>query len=321
MVEEKARTWIKPYVRADGVRVHGHWRRAKPSGFRQLPRPSGFSDVQLRNVLSGIAHQETTGQTLLPEGDYPPHEVFFGLLDVDDEKGREQIADTLDKLGRVHAFRSSSSSPLRVCPIVNGQILTEDAPEDAVSSGCYNAAPRDPDITEADDVPCWPASIFVSVDHADDVGVSLLHEIGHYVDQQMFGRGKWKSVDEAFKAKRKSPLGKVMDALEASTAMQGIAATREAGGSVDAIVRRADGRTERTQIEIDKDYCNYLLNPAEAFARAYSQWVALRSGMRSSDEFFRNRTLSRGALYPEQWDDDDFEPIARALDKLFGHKA
>lgn len=308
-------------MRADGVRVHGHWRHlGSASSLRRVSRPEG-SDLEIRNFLSSrVAQTSALGE--IPPGEYPPTDVFYGLLATSDDEGYAKINDTLAKLGEVHTFRSTKESPLHFCPILNGQILSPDAPEDAVSSGCYNAAPRDPEISEEEfdpDIhPCYPASIFVSVEHADDADISLLHEIGHYVDQQMIGDGRYESTKAAFSEDRKaSSLGRLMNKLEKSRALQAIAYTRDSVVTVDALVRRSDGTVTRKRMEVDRDFCSYLLDPIEAFARAYSQWVALRANMSESREFILNRTLSRGALYPEQWDDDDFEPIAREFDRLF----
>lgn len=58
----------------------------------------------------------------------------------------------------------------------------------------------------------------------------------------------------------------------------------------------------------------YYLRPREMFARAYAQYIALRSG----DEVMLDQILRRKADFPgTQWDDADFGPVAKAFDELF----
>ena len=79
-----------------------------------------------------------------------------------------------------------------------------------------------------------------------------------------------------------------------------------------------DENGERVEyITTDKKFVKYLLDPTEMFARAYAQWVTTRSYLPGAKEFIHDRTPSGRAFYWEQWDDEDFAPIAKALDKLF----
>jgi len=60
-------------------------------------------------------------------------------------------------------------------------------------------------------------------------------------------------------------------------------------------------------------YDGYLLDPQEAWARAYAQWVAERGD---------DPELSKGIgdlkyITPLQWPNDDFAPIAKAFDDYF----
>ncbi len=64
-----------------------------------------------------------------------------------------------------------------------------------------------------------------------------------------------------------------------------------------------------------------IIRPRENFARAYAQYIALRSGnetmIRQIDE--TNKFTKSGGM-PLQWEWDDFEPIARGFDRLFKKK-
>lgn len=60
---------------------------------------------------------------------------------------------------------------------------------------------------------------------------------------------------------------------------------------------------------------SYLKAPSEVFARSFLQWIALRSG---NETLLKEIRLMRdGWMFKDwQWDDDEFLPIARALDDL-----
>ena len=70
-------------------------------------------------------------------------------------------------------------------------------------------------------------------------------------------------------------------------------------------------------VDIDHAYVEYLLEPKELFARSYVQYIVVNS---------QNRVLQRQlddlrqepltSLYPLQWDEEDFLPIADALDAV-----
>ena len=62
----------------------------------------------------------------------------------------------------------------------------------------------------------------------------------------------------------------------------------------------------------------YLLRPTEMFARSYSQFIAERAG---SSELLKElggvRSRPIEVLYPEQWNETDFRPIAEEFVALF----
>jgi hypothetical protein len=74
---------------------------------------------------------------------------------------------------------------------------------------------------------------------------------------------------------------------------------------------------------VDHEFVRYLLRPGEMFARSYAQYIAHRSRDATFlGELIAERTVNEEArvgsmLYPDQWDDDDFVPVAAAMDKLF----
>lgn len=83
----------------------------------------------------------------------------------------------------------------------------------------------------------------------------------------------------------------------------------------------APGMSEVTW-EISYESMKNMRRPREAFARAYAQYIALRSGdevlTRQIDESNKFKNQAEGA--PVQWDWQEFEPIARSFDRLFEKK-
>jgi hypothetical protein len=69
-----------------------------------------------------------------------------------------------------------------------------------------------------------------------------------------------------------------------------------------------------TQRSID-----YFTSNHEMFARAYAQYIATESGNPKMLEQLKERqgVPTGGARYPDQWDDDDFVPIAQEIEKIF----
>jgi len=114
--------------------------------------------------------------------------------------------------------------------------------------------------------------------------LTLAHEIGHFLDHHGIGTaGVYSSRFEP------AIMGDVMRALAASDAIKGLLATTPT------------------------KYTRYLLQPHEQWARAYAQWVALRSG----DSVLRGQLAATLSEANRQWADADFLPIAAAIDRLF----
>ena len=92
-----------------------------------------------------------------------------------------------------------------------------------------------------------------------------------------------------------------------------------ADGIFDAIDSSA-GRTELERAFFNsfgdtRDHIEYLLRENETFARAYSQYIAIRSGdpiLLSQLNYHRSKYILRNGL----WEDDDFVPIAEEFDKM-----
>lgn len=132
------------------------------------------------------------------------------------------------------------------------------------------------------------------------IGKSLttVHEFGHYLDYQDFGGTTMMASRHALTAEWQA----FRTAVASSPEMREILS--------DAI----------DQLSPTRDHATYLLKPEETFARAYAQWIALKSGSKTlKKDLARFRKLP-GVDAHRQWSDENFAPIADALDALFASR-
>lgn len=126
---------------------------------------------------------------------------------------------------------------------------------------------------------------------------TLVHEIGHFLDHKgLPGAGFTSEKHELLAAwrtaVRATPEYKQLEKLRAKPYI-------EMGG-----YRKDISETVEYYIGFD-----------ECFARSYAQWVTLRSGDRLLQEQLDAALATQ--RYPAQWQHDNFEPVARALDTVF----
>ena len=136
-----------------------------------------------------------------------------------------------------------------------------------------------------------------------DLSLTLVHEIGHYLDH--------KGIDSlTTMATRDEMVTHVW---------------REAVSNSRAVKTLIDQYNYGYRYGVDVDgyvlypsrgYLDYLLMPEEIWARSYSQYISVRS--RDPDLLKALAAERDDPMYrARQWDDDDFEPIAKAFDTLF----
>lgn len=250
------------------------------------PKPRPAAPVAQR------ATQGPKGETIPPKGpapapspppakalgSVPSHAIANQLAG----PAREQAERALAAIDRVHGF--GDMPPSRVP-------LDEHCPPHA--NGVLRTSPRGK-----------PEGLALARE-AYDRELTLAHEFGHFVEHGAIPATDGKAGDDRdWGADRL--LGPFWAAAQAS---RGLAYLRDLPDSpraaaLDPVVRALLG----------VDATAYHLRPEEVWARAYAQWVALRSGDAAMLEQVRGR---RAGLLKTQWDDDDFGPIARAIDRLF----
>lgn len=138
---------------------------------------------------------------------------------------------------------------------------------------------------------------------------TLAHEIGHWIDNRILAGGlKFGSEnpDQHMKG--------VMDAIKATDSYKELKGFQ----SKSKHTYISDTGKEITT-PISASHVAYLLKDREAFARAYAQYIAHRSGdpeMKQQVEKIRGDKIY-GARH---WHEHEFEPVAQAFDKLFQAK-
>lgn len=137
----------------------------------------------------------------------------------------------------------------------------------------------------------WPPERSIGM-HPDGNAQALtfVHELGHAIEDQAAGLRTLVNHPQLNRA------------LEGSPSVQALRAIAEEPGL---------GREDRA-------FLRYLLDPAELWARAYSQWVVTRSGnpsmLRQAEESLM-LPMWEPSRY-RQWPNDEFEPIAEAIDTV-----
>ncbi len=147
--------------------------------------------------------------------------------------------------------------------------------------------------------------------HTETPRITAAHEIGHFLD--------WSGIE----AKHRGSLGQIdyrkdprfngfLEAVDKSDTIQSLKDVR-----LKESVTVVQGKLTST-CKVDKRYVNYLLQDHEVFARAYSQWIATRSeDPEMMAELSHMIRFGEKRTYKDQWDHDDFKPIAAEIDKLF----
>jgi hypothetical protein len=137
--------------------------------------------------------------------------------------------------------------------------------------------------------------------------LTCVHEVGHFLDHMGDGDRRTNFTSQG---------GQIMDewrdAVKNSRAIMELEKAYQ-----DGYFSAVDPNGDTMQIPISQGHARYLLSPTEIFARSYSEYIAKRTQddilLRQVDDVLNDPF----DYYPTLWDDDDFEPIAKAFDHLF----
>jgi hypothetical protein len=142
--------------------------------------------------------------------------------------------------------------------------------------------------------------------------LDIAHEIGHHLHQQVLSShadymGNEVSADlQAWHA-----------AVRATPTFQRLERLRD---DDFAMIRRG-GRI--VPVPNTASEARILLRVRELWARSYAQYIAISSGdsaMLDSVGALRDVSNDQQTLYPYQWQDEEFEPVAREVEALFARK-
>jgi len=149
-----------------------------------------------------------------------------------------------------------------------------------------------------------PMDIFLS-SNATHGAFSIVHEMGHYFDLHAIGeKGK-------FESQRGELLKPFRDAVKETAWHKHLTEIRTKGS-----VRV--GELELPLSAAGYDYADYIFQPHEIWARAYAQFIAVRSGNTKLLDGLKAR-LERGKAtgMPTQWAEDDFTTLEKVIEALF----
>ena len=153
-------------------------------------------------------------------------------------------------------------------------------------------------------VPGPPPAITIKSRGAEPA-LSLLHEVGHLLDDRGFGPGQgFRSMAGDI---RLEPWRK---AVSSSRLFARLASMK---GKARMKVPRAFGPGFELA-SINQEVVEDWLLPRELFARSYAQYIAAESG--DSTLTTELQHARSGRLYPEHWMDDDFVSIRSEMDAL-----
>lgn len=151
--------------------------------------------------------------------------------------------------------------------------------------------------------------------------MTTAHEVGHFIDHKGIPLSEGttgRTGGDGWSVNRSTlpSMKRVKDAIANSQAYKELEALK----GKEFEVKYTYGDKEYTyKTKADEKHIRYLQDPKEAWARAYSQYVAVKSGNPTmAKELNEMRNTSGKVNYTSQWDDDDFKPIEKAIDKMFG---
>ena len=130
----------------------------------------------------------------------------------------------------------------------------------------------------------------------EQLGLTILHELGHLIDLLFFEPVEVLSHSSI----TKQELAPILNAAQATRAWQ-----------------QYQGRLNLDPFDDD---ALYLSNPAEIWARAYAQYIAEKSGNENLLAAVKEQAAPAYNQLPEHWSATDFMPVRQAIDTLFQTK-
>ncbi len=143
---------------------------------------------------------------------------------------------------------------------------------------------------------------------------TLIHEIGHLLDYEGVntpGAPAGKSAIAGVRYTAGNITAKLREKLENSAAYKSL---QDLSRRHSVTVTGLDAKEYK--YAVDPNFVYYLLDPKELWARAYTQYITVRSKDPVLLEQL-NLLRKQERVYKSTWDDVDFEPIAAEFDDMF----
>ena len=140
--------------------------------------------------------------------------------------------------------------------------------------------------------------------------LTTAHEIGHMVETAAVPGAK--SEDGTRDWEKDEVMARWKAAVDASRAVRWLRSIR----GKHVVVPRPDG-TGEDRVKADVAHIDYLTRYDELWARSYAQYIATRGGSEAMKAEARSMLTTPTNIHGSQWADDDFGPIASAIDDLF----
>lgn len=140
---------------------------------------------------------------------------------------------------------------------------------------------------------------------------TIAHETGHFLDYGGIPRTK-PTFEEERNWRAEDLFKNFFRAIDASDSIKTLIER-----ATQTTVTKTEGAIT-SEYTLDQKHIQYLLQENEIWARAYSQWIAYRSGqpdLLAEHEYIRTRGFHK--IYPTQWTESDFYAIGQAVDEIF----
>jgi hypothetical protein len=151
-------------------------------------------------------------------------------------------------------------------------------------------------------------------------GFAVIHEYGHSLDFDQFGSGQ-RGMFKRGGSFAKQGLGPEFLSVpevqmpRGDPDFDGWWRAVQNSGTVQEMRRGFLTDAAGKKYALTNEGQTYVLSPQELFARSFSQWVTVRT-----QDATLLADLAKHGLELGQWKDDEFGPIAKALDDLFRAK-
>jgi len=226
-------------------------------------------------------------EPVVPTRLQPAGTPVSNALTVSKGKAKEQIETAIKAIDSVHGDGTLTQIP-----------VTQRASKTAYGQYKYKLYPGGRSV---------PVEINIVPSGDSHTAITMAHEVGHFLDNQAL-----RITQELPSDKITPEIQAWRDAIKDSDAVKTLGDWRRNGHTL--VIQDSFRENMTTEQRIDPKYVAYQLRYDELWARSYAQYIASRSG---DESMIAEISQVRASAYsPNQWADDDFVPIAKAIDEI-----